>query len=248
MGGTLLFLGCEGDSSESIIRNVLLNVSGLYRPPSGNTTIVSGNTGAPVTQLDLRQTGDKLEAIDNNNLIFKGSIGRATEEQAGFTLNGQTTAGQGVTISGTITVPSGTGDGTMQATWIEPSLFAQLYAEASVPVNDPVSTNGTDGTDGVTTNGTDNGNGTVTNGTSDVSITPTSATIDVTDGTDLSRSFTASGGDGSYSWFISSQTLGTLTESGASATYTANEVTGIQSLTVFDGTGAQGNVVNITQQ
>jgi len=73
VASTLFFVGCEGDSAETLIRNVILQVAGFYIPVEGATTIPGDNTGNPVTSLDLRQNGDQIEAIDNNGIIFKGA-------------------------------------------------------------------------------------------------------------------------------------------------------------------------------
>jgi hypothetical protein len=148
--------GCEGDSAETLVRNIAFQVSGIYRNPgdSNNGKLVSNNTGSPVTQMDLRQTGDQLEAIDNNGLIFKGTIGNASDTEGGFTLDGQTTAGQPATISGVIRKSSGSStEAEMRGTWIEPSLFGTVVGVASVPPNRSGggSTNGTD-TNGIDTN------------------------------------------------------------------------------------------------
>lgn len=235
-GGSLVFLGCEGDSAESIIRDVLIRVAGLYLPPSGSAAIVAGNTGSRVSQLDLRQDGDHLEAVDNNGQIFRGTIGRATEDQASFTLEGRTTADQPVTISGSISVPVGSTEGTMRGTWIEPNLFAPVYAIASVPLNEPTST------DTNTTDGTDGG----TNTTSGVTLSPETAEISITNSSMLTATFTASGGTSPYAFFIDRSDLGSLSASGDTATYTADEVAGTQIIRVFDST-ADTDFSTITQ-
>lgn len=128
-----VFTGCEGDSAETIVREVGLRVDGYYW--NGGPPITLNNSGARVTAMNLRQTGDQLEGVDNNGLIFKGTIGNAGDSMATFTLEGKTTIGSDVTISGTITVPAGTSDATMQGTWIEPTLTSPLYAKATVPLN-----------------------------------------------------------------------------------------------------------------
>jgi hypothetical protein len=142
-------IGCEGDSAETLVRNIEFLISGIYRNrgDSNNGKLVSNNTGSPVTQLNVRQTGDQLEAIDNNGLIFKGTIGNASDTEGSFTLEGQTTAGQPATISGVIRKSSGSStEAEMRGTWIEPSLFGTVVGVASVPPNRSGggSTNGTD--------------------------------------------------------------------------------------------------------
>ena len=134
----LVFTGCDGgDSGETAYRQVPLKVTGFYRPVDGNEVIVAGNSGAAVTVLDLRQSGDRLEAVDNNGIIFKGTIGGASDTEATITLKGRTTTGAEVTISGYISVGVGSSTGEMRGTWIEPTLYAGLAAVASVPENNP---------------------------------------------------------------------------------------------------------------
>lgn len=152
---TLFSIGCDGDSSESIVRNVTLLVSGFYQ--NGGNPIPQNQTGNPVTSLNLAQSGDQLSAKDNNGHLFKGSIGRATESEASFTLTGKTTAGQDVTISGTIKVAVDSTEGVMQGTWLEPSIAAPLFARATVPQNTQITNNNSS---------TTNGSGSATNGNS----------------------------------------------------------------------------------
>ena len=234
LGSVFFTAGCSGDSAETIYRNVALIVTGFYVPVEGNETIVAGNTGAPVTAMNLRQSGDQLESVDNNGSIFRGTIGRVGDDLASFTLNGQTTAGQDVTISGTIGVAVGSTEASMRATWIEPTVVGAVAAVASVPINNPVSTNDTD-----------NGSG----GSDGDALTITasgSSTIDITT-SDLTRNFTASGGDGNYSWSLSNSSLGGISGSGNSVTYIANQVEGSQTVRVTDGASAS-DAATVTQQ
>ena len=134
---TLLTTSCEVDSASDVAPvpssdGTSVNVSGVYRN-EGSTPIVSPtNSGKAVTQLDLRQNGSNLEAIDNNNKIFRGTIGSVTGgNRASFNMTGQTTAGRDVTISGSIVVAGDTGK--MSATWIEPDFYATISAEAIGP-------------------------------------------------------------------------------------------------------------------
>jgi hypothetical protein len=128
----LLFLGCEIGSSDSVTRNVDFNVTGIYKNTNTNTNngkLVSDNSGNDITQLNLRQTGDQLEANDNNGIIFSGSIG----DEGDFTMTGRTTAGTDGTMTGTIKT---SGDqATMRGTWIEPSFYGTVYGVATVPTN-----------------------------------------------------------------------------------------------------------------
>lgn len=131
----LLFLGCEVGSSDSATRNMGVDFTGVYDSKDGGPDFVSpANSGKQVTSLNLRQFGDQLEAIDNNNLIFNGTLNDVSVEsgnaEAGFKLEGKTTAGQPVTISGSF---SGSGDtAQMRATWIEPALYAYVNGDAQI--------------------------------------------------------------------------------------------------------------------
>ena len=123
---------CEVGSPDTAIRSVEFNVAGFYANPDGGN-LVSQNTGAAIVNLNLRQTGDQLEGIDNNGKIFRGTIGDAGTSSASITLQGETTAGNPGTISGTID-SSGT-TATMRGTWIENSLYGTVYGQATVPTN-----------------------------------------------------------------------------------------------------------------
>lgn len=130
--GAAVFTGCSLSSADSTSRSVSIIVQGYYQSVNG-TRIVQNNTGAAIKTLDLRQNGDQLEAVDNNGMIFRGSIGRVedTTLQASFVLTGATTAGQEGTMAGVIAVDGNTGR--MQGTWAEPSLFSTFSAIGTVP-------------------------------------------------------------------------------------------------------------------
>jgi len=203
----VLLTGCEIDSSESVSRNVNIDVTGYY---SGSLSgrLVQNNSGAPITGLDLRQNGDRLEAYDNNGMVFRGTIGQVNGNRASFTLEGRTTAGGSGVLSGNITV-SGT-SATMSGTWFEESVSARVA-----------------------------GNATVQEPQSDVSISPTSATLS-SDGD--TQTFTASGGDGSYTWSVGNTSLGSVSGSGSSATYTRT-TSGSNTITVTsDGDSASASI------
>lgn len=142
----LVYSGCSVDSANSVIRSVSINVGGVYRYNAAvcgsNGRFVTANSGSPVISFDLRQAGDTLEAIDNNGLIYRGTIGNVQEASASFNLEGTTTAGNRALVSGNITVSGN--QGTMQATWIEDSFFATLCGSStgqSVTTNTPITTN-----------------------------------------------------------------------------------------------------------
>lgn len=140
--------GCTVDSANGTSRTVGISVGGIYRYDSsscGNDgRFVTANSGRPVISLDLRQAGDSLEAIDNNGIIFRGTIGNVVDNSASFNLEGATTAGNSALISGNIAVSGG--KGVMQATWVENTFFATLCGSStgqSVTTNAPPPTNGT---------------------------------------------------------------------------------------------------------
>lgn len=130
-----LLTACNLESADSVSRVVGADVSGVYTYDSDQCSndgkFVTANSGAAVTALDMRQTGDNLEAIDSNGIIFRGTIGAVIDDTASFTLEGSTTAGNSAIISGTIEV--GGGEGVMRATWIEDSLFGTVCGTANGP-------------------------------------------------------------------------------------------------------------------
>lgn len=187
--GLFVGSGCELDSADSTVREVGIIVQGYYTNPDGGR-IVGRNSGAPITSLDIRQFGDQLEAIDNNNQVFRGTIGNASQNNASYTLEGYTTAGKWGIMSGVFEV-SGSSS-TMRGTWIEDDFYSTVYATATVPTN---------------------GGG----GGASLTISPSSATLSSNNQTQV---FTASGGSGSYTWSLSSNTGTVSPTTGSSVTYT----------------------------
>ncbi|HMP76634.1 MAG TPA: hypothetical protein PKE12_10095 [Kiritimatiellia bacterium] len=229
----LLPCGCEIDSADSFARDVSINFSGFYTACDGNDSIVQQATGARIRTLDLRQTGDKLEAIDNNSLVWRGSLGEPQNGRSSFELRGRTTEGVEGTFSGTLTSSdggttnsTGSADGSMTGTYIEPNRFSTFCATATIP-----GSSGGGGDDG--------GSG------GSLAVSPSgSQTISAASG---QINFTASGGTGSYTWNVSSASLGSLsTFSGPSVTYTRSGTSvGTQTLTLNDGSSTRN--VTITQ-
>ncbi|MGA0368646.1 MAG: hypothetical protein ACO3N7_04265, partial [Kiritimatiellia bacterium] len=76
------------------------------------------------------QSGDRLSAVDNTGAPWAGSIGRAEGNIATFTLDGSTSAGAAVVLTGTIVVNGSSAS--LSGTWIEPSLRSAASAEATV--------------------------------------------------------------------------------------------------------------------
>lgn len=206
------FSACEVGSPDTAIRMVSLAIAGYYTNPDGGN-IVSKNTGAAISAITLRQTGDQLEAIDNNGTVFTGTIGDAGTTAASITLNGHTTAGNPATLSGTVEKSGETA--TMRGTWIEATLYGTVYGTATVP-----------------TNGSGGGTGTL-------AISP-SGTVNVSRGS--TTTFTASGGS-SYTWTVSSSTVGSVTPaSGSAVVYTA-AASGTNTVTVRSGTDSKSTKV-----
>jgi len=147
-----LFLmpGCDISGGNSAIREVALNISGTYSNSGGIPERQSGNR---IIRFSLSQTGDRLQAVDNQGASWSGSIGRASDSEATFTLKGMTSVGAEVVLTGTITV-DGT-DATMRGTWVEPGITAGAAASATVapqptPTPDPSPTPTPDPDNGVT--------------------------------------------------------------------------------------------------
>ena len=153
VGGTMLFQGCEVDSASDVQRTVGVDFTGFYTNPNEGENITSRNSGTAISSLDLRQGGDRLEAIDNTGRIWTGSLGEFNGTSSSFELNGTTTAGTAGKFSGTISTSgasstNGTGNaqGTMTGTYIEDGFFATFLARATIPgatPDDPSPTNST---------------------------------------------------------------------------------------------------------
>ena len=137
-----LLTGCEVGSADEVIAGAGNNFSGLYLDPNGGH-LVSQNSGSPVDSLNLQQNGDQIQAVDNNNRVFSGTVDEAgTNANASFNMTGQTTAGAAVTVSGTLQKNGTTA--TMTGIWAEPSLYGSVYGRATVeasPTNQPPVTN-----------------------------------------------------------------------------------------------------------
>jgi hypothetical protein len=226
--------GCEtGGSADSTIRQVSANFTGVYE--NGGEPLASSQSGAAVTILSLHQTGDRLEAFDNRDGVWKGTIGEVfvTDEGGGarapFTLEGDTSAGQQVTITGTLSAQnndaSAGASAVMSGTWIEETLFATFFAEGTISsIQQPPD---------------DGGNGT---NTTTLAISP-SGTITMSGAGDT-EDFTASGGSGNYTWSVANTLLGNLSSSsGSSVTYTRTSSDGTQTVRVSDGTTTKSTSV-----
>lgn len=240
LSAAILNIGCEIDSADEFIRDLPVDFSGFYT--DDDRLVVDRNSGQPIRSLDLRQQGDSLEAIDNNGLIWRGTIGDVNQGDssisASFTLEGRNTLGREGIFSGTLstdassttdtngnTTTTSSGNGVMRGTYIEDDIYSSFYGVAQdIPgvIPDP-----DDGDDGSGTNGTDA-----------VSISPSLTTITTNGAT---ASFTASGGTGSYTFSLANGTRGTITQiSGGSATY-QRTTAGDNTITVEDSDGEEAS-------
>ena len=154
----LAFAGCDIDSVDSTTAvpsdnsGTIYNFSGLYLNPNSSPTNIfplvypfegsSRPSGALITFLRLLQYGSVLEAYDSAGQTWSGSIMGLSGGTANFSLQGRTTAGQPVEISGTMVYADQ--NSVMDATWIEPAFYGTLRAKASVP---PSATNTPEGDD-----------------------------------------------------------------------------------------------------
>lgn len=211
--GLGLLTACDISSSNSATRNVPIIVEGFYSRADGSP-IVSRTSGANVNNLNLRQSGDQLEAIDNNGVVFRGTIGQVIENtRASFTMEGRSTAGNRATLAGNFDVRGNVS--VMTGSWIEDMLVGQITATALVPTNAPPDEPG------------------------DVAVSPTSSNLQV----GQSATFTASGGSGSFTWSLANASLADLVPSGdrnATLTLTAR-VAGNTTLTVRDSAASPGS-------
>jgi len=298
--GALLTACIDSSSGSDLVREVGLNVAGLYQGNDG-ANLVSQTSGADVTQMNITQSGSQITGIDNNGNLYRGNINQVSGDSAGFTMKGLTSSGAEATISGAFNVSGDTSN--LSGRWIEPTVLASINGSSFVPGRTPVATNdaavavspagdqalSVDGTQQFTASGGDGSNYSWTlsnaaigslNRTTGASVTYTASaagdqTVTVTSGTEStsfeidqtaaavalavtpagnqsidaseSVSFTASGGDGTYSWSRSETGFGTLSStSGATVTYTAGDETGTQTITVQSGGETVTRLVNQT--
>lgn len=210
-----LLAACSVDSTTAVPSDnegTIYNFSGLYTRTDSNGVQqvlvfpTNKQSGVDLTWMRLIQYGNVLEAYDNAGLNWSGNISGLQGGTASFSLQGQTTAGQAVEITGTMDYEAQRSF--MNAAWIEPSFAGSILAQATVS---PATTN---------------------DSSSSVSISPSSAVIPVNG----SRAFTASGGNGTYTWTQSNTARGTLSSStGTTITYEWDS-SGTDILTVTSGT------------
>lgn len=208
--GCWVFLGCELESANSVTREADIYVAGVYEHPTAGSLLVSENSGEPITRFDLRQSGDQIEAIDNNDSVWRGTLGKESDTLASFTLSGKTTAGEDATADGTIETSGGSA--TMRGTWVEASVYGVIYGVATVP------TNGGGGTYTLTTSVSPSGAGTVALSPSGGSYSPDTV-VTLTASASSGHTFSAWSGD-----LTGSANPGTITMNG-NKTVTANFTT-----------------------
>lgn len=225
----VLLAGCDVDSVDSTTSvladnsGTIYNFAGLYMHRAYDSASTNGPpplvypngvgnrpSGKLITSLRLLQYGSVLEAYDSASQTWSGSISSLQGGTATFSLRGRTTTGLSVEIAGTMVYADQ--QSTMDASWIEPAYYGTLSAKATVPpsaTNSPVT---------------------------GLSINPKSVTLNSGDFTEV---FTASGGSGSYTWEVSSLTLGSVSPAtGSSVTYTSTKVPGSNIITLRDSAGA----------
>lgn len=228
----LWMAACDVDSVDSTTAvpsdnaGTIYNYSGLYMSVSNAAGSTNGyvplvfpadqQSGEPVTWLRLLQYGSALEAYDNVNLVWEGSISVQNGAVASFSLRGKTTAGNDVDIVGTLATSSSSSststsgatqvastEATMNATWIEPSFSGSIFARATVS---PAVTSSPP---------------------AELEIDPSSASLSTNKPTQV---FTVSGGTEPYAWSASSGSLSS--SSGSTVTFTSAQAS--STITVTD--------------
>lgn len=134
-----LLPGCEVGSADNVVPTSSGNFSGNYTNPNGGA-MVGRNTGSAVTSLSVSQFGNALNAVDNNGILFKGTLGDVVNSSAAFTLEGATTAGAQVNVNGNLRASGSTA--VMNGVWAEPNFYSSIYGTASItPITNTPSTN-----------------------------------------------------------------------------------------------------------
>lgn len=217
--------GCETDSTNtsSVVSNnsgTVYDFSALY---TANTANAEGDgflvyptdrqSGTKLTWMRIIQSGSSLQGYDNAGENWTGAISGVEDTTARFSMEGHTTAGALVTIAGTMRYADE--QSTISASWLESNGFSgNFFAVGTVSAPD-IHTN------------------------SGVKISPTSATIPE----GQARTFTASGGNGTYTW-AHSGSCGTLSGSSGSSVVYTHVYAGTDTLTVTsDGKSASASIV-----
>jgi hypothetical protein len=210
------WFGCDVDSTSGVPSDnsgTIYNYAGLYMNSNNSSNNIlplvyptNGPSGKPINALRLLQYGNVLEAYDSENQTWSGSISTIQSGTANFNLDGKTTAGQTVSIAGTLVYAEQ--KSTMDATWIEPNFFGTLNAQATVA---PAATN-----------------------TAPASVTIKPGSVNLVSASP-SASFSVEGGKEPYNWSVSKPSLGTVSpETGITVTYTSTKASGVNIITVRD--------------
>lgn len=218
--------GCDVDSTNtsSVVSNnagTVYDFSALYRANNDNAAgdgyLVypsEKQSGQKLTWMRIVQNGSSLQGYDNAGQNWNGAISGIEDTVARFSLEGRTTAGASVTIAGTMSYASE--QSTISASWLESTGFSgNFFAKGTVssPATNPP--------------------------VSSVTISPSSATI----GEGQARTFTASGGNGTYTW-AHSGSCGTLSGSTGSTVVYTHVSSGTDTLTVnSNGKSASASIV-----
>lgn len=214
----LAFAGCDIESADSTTAvpsdnsGTIYNFSGLYVNLDTNGVQqplvfpTNGPSGTLINWLRLLQYGSVLEAYDNEGLTWDGGISSIQGGTASFNLVGRTTAGQPVEIAGSLRYADQ--NSTMDASWIEPNFAGSINAQATVS---PSTTNSPIGDD-------------VTINEGDQTITTNGET----------KSFSATGGTGSYSWSLTGG-IGTVSPTTGSPVTVTRSSSGTGTLSVVSG-------------
>lgn len=131
------------DSTSAVVSNdggSIYDFSGLYASVSNSTETNNGantlvypsnrQSGKMLTWLRLLQYGSVLEGYDNAGMNWEGSISSLSGSTAQFNLQGRTTTGAAVEITGALRYADQSS--TMDATWIEPGFAGSIFARATV--------------------------------------------------------------------------------------------------------------------
>lgn len=139
LAAALCFAACEIDSSNtsSVVADssgTVYDFTGLYTPTDNTEFLVfpdNKQSGKKLTWMRITQDGSALQAFDNAGVNWSGSIDSLSGSTARFTLNGSTTAGAAVTISGLMAYADNAS--TISASWFEKGgSSANFFAHATV--------------------------------------------------------------------------------------------------------------------
>lgn len=139
----LLHSGCEIDSSDTFSRDVSIDFSGYYTGCNAGP-LVAPNSGRQINSMDLRQSGDSLEAVDNTGGIWRGSLGEPQNGRSSFELKGNAPGGGQAWFSGSISSSNGgstnsasSATGSMTGTYIEADRYSTFCGTATIAGSQP---------------------------------------------------------------------------------------------------------------